>query len=387
MNAAERLGQFVLFELGALPYAFLTAQPTWRTHGARLAELTRVRSGQRLLDVGCGPGESAFGMAERVPGLRVTGLDFSRAMLRIAEARKRFDPVGASVELTKGNALDLSFADGSFDAVTGHSFLYLVPDAVRALSEARRVMRPGARCAFLEPARVPDSPLLPASMREQALHDPRFVASMALWRLVSRRYGRFDVARFERAFEAAGLRPIEIVPTLEGLGIFGVAERPKLASLDDIDWTRWTPTDKATLLFVVRDGQILLIRKKRGLGAGKVNGPGGRLEPGESTRACAIREVEEELRVTPTGVAEMGRLRFQFQDGYALEAHVFRADGCIGTATETDEATPLWTPLDRIPFGEMWADDALWLPLMLEGKRIDGRFVFDGEAMLAHALD
>ncbi|MBT4161861.1 MAG: NUDIX hydrolase, partial [Gammaproteobacteria bacterium] len=45
-----------------------------------------------------------------------------------------------------------------------------------------------------------------------------------------------------------------------------------------IDWENWEPEEVATLLFVVRDGRVLLIRKKRGLGAGKINGPGGRLE-------------------------------------------------------------------------------------------------------------
>src|SRR5256885_4641642 len=93
-SRAWELGQFVLFELGALPYAFLTSQPTWRDHGARLAEMAGVEAGDRVLDVGCGPGESAFGMAERVPGLRVVGLDFSPAMIRIARAPRRRAPVG-----------------------------------------------------------------------------------------------------------------------------------------------------------------------------------------------------------------------------------------------------------------------------------------------------
>jgi 8-oxo-dGTP diphosphatase len=162
-----------------------------------------------------------------------------------------------------------------------------------------------------------------------------------------------------------------------------------IATLEDVDWARWVPTDRATLLFVVEAARdrVLLIRKKRGLGAGKINGPGGRLEPGETALACAVREVEEELCVTPTGVTERGELSFQFVDGYALHAVVFHASGLVGTPTETSEAIPLWTPLDAIPFAEMWADDALWLPLMLADRRFRGRFVFDGDAMLAHAID
>ena len=155
-------------------------------------------------------------------------------------------------------------------------------------------------------------------------------------------------------------------------------------SVAEIDWTRWTPADRATLLFVVEDDRILLIRKKRGLGAGKINGPGGRMEDGESALACAVREVEEEIRVTPTGVSERGELLFQFVDGYSLRVWVFRAGGCEGAPAETDEAVPHWFPLTAIPYDEMWADDRIWLPLMLAGRRFHGRFVFDGDAMLDH---
>ena len=162
---------------------------------------------------------------------------------------------------------------------------------------------------------------------------------------------------------------------------------PAITSLAAIDWSSWKPVDRATLLFVVRDGQILLIRKKRGLGAGKVNGPGGRIEAGETPRQGAVREVEEELHVTPTGLSRRGELRFQFVDGYSIHVHVFSATDCRGEAEETDEAIPLWTDLGEIPYHEMWADDRIWLPLMLAGKEFSGRFVFDGDAMLDHDIE
>ena len=154
--------------------------------------------------------------------------------------------------------------------------------------------------------------------------------------------------------------------------------------LDEIDWDTWKPEQRATLLFVVRGGEILLIRKKRGLGAGKINGPGGRIDPGETPLECAVRETQEELRVTATGVREAGELRFQFVDGLSIHGSVFTATGCTGEPQETDEAIPLWTPVDAIPYAEMWQDDVLWIPLMLAGKRFDGRFLFDGDEMLGH---
>jgi len=161
---------------------------------------------------------------------------------------------------------------------------------------------------------------------------------------------------------------------------------PRLSRVADIDWTAWRPTDIATLVFIISGGRVLLIRKKRGLGAGKINAPGGRLDDGESPEACAAREVYEELRTRVVGLAAAGTLRFQFVDGYGIHVHVFRASGCEGTPTETDEAVPVWAPVDAIPFDEMWADDRLWVPHLLAGRSFDGRFVFDGDTMLDHVL-
>jgi 8-oxo-dGTP diphosphatase len=152
--------------------------------------------------------------------------------------------------------------------------------------------------------------------------------------------------------------------------------------LHDVDWARWSPAVRATLLFVVRDGRILLIRKKRGLGAGKINGPGGKLDPGEAPLAGAIREVEEEIGVTPTRVEQRGEIRFQFTDGLSLLGLVFLARDCEGELRETDEAAPFWTPVERIPWSEMWADDVHWMPSLLAGRKFSGRALFDGDALL-----
>jgi 8-oxo-dGTP diphosphatase len=163
-------------------------------------------------------------------------------------------------------------------------------------------------------------------------------------------------------------------------------EGVRYRSLEDVDWERWEPRQRATLLFVVRRDEILLIHKKRGLGAGKINGPGGRLEPGETPLACAIREVEEELCVTPEGVEERGELRFQFTDGLSMHGTVFTASDCRGEPRETPEARPIWTPLDRIPYDDMWEDDRLWLPQLIEGRRFAGRFLFEGDRLLGQEV-
>lgn len=159
-----------------------------------------------------------------------------------------------------------------------------------------------------------------------------------------------------------------------------------MESLADIDWARWEPIDRATLVFVVLDGRVLLIHKRRGLGAGKVNAPGGRLEPGESPLAAAVRECEEEVLATPLGLAEAGELRFQFVDGHSIHVWVFRAQGLRGEPHETAEALPFWAPLDEIPYAQMWADDAIWLPHLLARRRFAGTFLFAGDRMLDHQL-
>lgn len=154
----------------------------------------------------------------------------------------------------------------------------------------------------------------------------------------------------------------------------------------DVDWSIWAPTVRATLLFVIRDDEILLIRKRRGLGAGLINGPGGKIDPGESAIEAAVRETTEEVGIVPTGVVEAGELRFHFVDGLKLHCTVFRADGHDGEPVETAEAVPLWCPVDDIPFDEMWPDDELWFPHLLAGRRFHGRCTFDGEKLLDSAI-
>lgn len=149
-----------------------------------------------------------------------------------------------------------------------------------------------------------------------------------------------------------------------------------------VDWTSWEGEMLATLMFIIKDGRILLIEKKRGLGAGKINGPGGKIEPGESPLEAIIRETREELLVTPHAPVKLGELRFSMSDCPDILCHVYRSDDFSGTPTETDEAVPLWTELDEIPYNRMWEDDRHWLPLVLERKSFRGSFVFDGERML-----
>lgn len=154
-----------------------------------------------------------------------------------------------------------------------------------------------------------------------------------------------------------------------------------------MDWSCWEPEIRATLCFVVKDGQILLIDKKTGHGGGKVNGPGGKIDPGETAIECAVRECQEELHITPLNVSHVGELRFAMSDYPDILCHVFRATDLAGIPTATREAAPRWTPIDQVPYHLMWADDAIWLPHVIDGIPFRGRFCFQGESMRWHDLE
>lgn len=135
-------------------------------------------------------------------------------------------------------------------------------------------------------------------------------------------------------------------------------------------------------MFIVRGDEILLIEKKRGLGAGKINGPGGKIDPGETPLEAVIRETQEELLVTPIDPIKLGELHFHMSDVPHIICHVYRADAFTGTPTETDEAVPVWTRHSEIPYDRMWEDDRHWLPFLLENRTFDGKFSFRGDKML-----
>jgi len=155
---------------------------------------------------------------------------------------------------------------------------------------------------------------------------------------------------------------------------------------DAIDWDAWEPAFDATLLFVVRDDEMLMIEKKRGLGAGKVNAAGGKIDPGETPLEAAVREFEEELVAHPVDPRKLGEIAFEVIDGASIRIHVFRADGIRGEPQETEEAVPLWSPLADLPFDRMWADDRYWLPLLVEDRPFQVRTVFEGDKLLGHEV-
>lgn len=133
-----------------------------------------------------------------------------------------------------------------------------------------------------------------------------------------------------------------------------------------------------TLCIVYDDMRILLGMKKRGFGMGRWNGFGGKIEPGESIEEAARRELEEEVGIVARNLEQKGVLTFTFLgDPTALEVHIFSANSFSGEPRETEEMRPQWYLHADIPYADMWPDDRHWLPLVLAGKSIQGKFEFN----------
>lgn len=144
-----------------------------------------------------------------------------------------------------------------------------------------------------------------------------------------------------------------------------------------------------TLVMVVQPGKVLLGMKKRGFGAGRWNGFGGKVQPGESIEAAARRELQEESGLTVDVLEKVGNIKFEFVgETELLDVHIFRADSFNGEPTESDEMRPQWFQSDQIPFGQMWPDDHMWFPLLLQKKKFVGYFTFQGhDVIVSHTLD
>lgn len=157
--------------------------------------------------------------------------------------------------------------------------------------------------------------------------------------------------------------------------------------IDDINWDLWEPTDRCVITFTQKDDKILFIEKKRGLGEGYFNAPGGHIELEETASEAAIRETKEETGLDIKDPVLMGTIYFQFKHKDIRElGYVFTSNGAEGELKECDEARPFWISKDKIPYENMWEDDILWLPGMLEGKKFEAYFLLDDRSLIDHKV-
>lgn len=213
-------GEPWMFDLAADVYGWMTWQEVWRDHCRMLVDHFPVGLPERprILDLGIGPGVSAISILDRLPNAEVVGLDYSERMLTVA--RRFIAETGKSIELVRADAARTPFEDASFDVVTGHSFLYLVPDKKGVIDEIGRVLRPGGGAVFLEPhqgGRHADWMRLEGRKR--------FKLSMALWRTVSGGIGRFSPQSLRELLHRQ-LEEVSVQTSLNGLGLIGAGRKP-----------------------------------------------------------------------------------------------------------------------------------------------------------------
>ncbi len=133
-----------------------------------------------------------------------------------------------------------------------------------------------------------------------------------------------------------------------------------------------------TLCIPIKDEMVLLGMKKRGFGAGRWNGFGGKLEEGETIEQATLRELDEEVGIKDGELKKAGIIEFSFEnDEKILQVHIFKLINFKDTSTESEEMKPQWFPVNEIPFSQMWSDDEYWFPLLLNNKLFEGEFLFD----------
>ena len=146
---------------------------------------------------------------------------------------------------------------------------------------------------------------------------------------------------------------------------------------------------QTTLCYLILDGRVLLAMKKRGLGAGKWNGPGGKVEKGETTEDACRRETYEETGVTVGQLENRGVIEFAFEGKPEWDSRctVFVTSDISGEPIETEEMRPQWYALDDVPLADMWEDDAVWLMGVLRGGFVRKRCYFSGDGALIRHED
>ena len=139
----------------------------------------------------------------------------------------------------------------------------------------------------------------------------------------------------------------------------------------------------STLLFLARRSgdeitEVCLAMKKRGFGAGRWNGTGGKVSEGESIEDAAVRETREEIGVVPDNLRKIAELAFTFphNPSWNQVVHTYISEKWDGEPAESEEMSPQWFKVKDIPYADMWPDDIYWLPQALSGKLLKAAFTF-----------
>lgn len=136
-----------------------------------------------------------------------------------------------------------------------------------------------------------------------------------------------------------------------------------------------------TLCYLHTASDILLAMKKKGLGVGKLNGVGGKVEEGETVEQAIVRETMEEIGVSinEENLEKVAIITFthEVKTEWNQECHIFMVSEWEGDPVESEEMSPEWYSKNNLPLERMWESDAYWLSDVLGGDRIMASFNFD----------
>ena len=130
----------------------------------------------------------------------------------------------------------------------------------------------------------------------------------------------------------------------------------------------------ATLIYVVRDGKVLLAKKNRKVFVGKYTGYGGKVEEGESEVDCAVRELESESGIVAdkNNLKKVAVMDFYNENSSIWRVYAYIATNFTGQEKSTEEMSdPKWFDLNDLPYDQMPWSDTYWLPvLLIHGKKL-----------------
>lgn len=137
---------------------------------------------------------------------------------------------------------------------------------------------------------------------------------------------------------------------------------------------------QTTLWIIVEDNKILLCMKKRWFWAWLYNWAWWKLENWETLVEGMIRELEEEttLKTKQEDIINHWVLHFFFEENWDWDqdVNIFIIKDYEWIPQETEEMKPEWFDIDKIPYEEMWEDDYIWLPEVLNWEKVEYNFWF-----------
>jgi demethylmenaquinone methyltransferase/2-methoxy-6-polyprenyl-1,4-benzoquinol methylase len=199
----------------------------WRRFTMRKMD---VRPGQSALDLCCGTCDWTIALARASGSGRTVGLDFSRNMLNVGQAK--IDRLGLTdrISLVQGNAMELPFPDHSFDFVTIGFGLRNVPDYERVIREMKRVAKPGGKVVCLELSKPTWQPF----KAFYYFYFENLLPLLGKW--IAKRYEQYrwlpeslamfpDLQTLAEMFRKAGLRNVKAYPLTGGIAALHIGTK------------------------------------------------------------------------------------------------------------------------------------------------------------------